>query len=70
MLRYRISAIIEVSHTVIILDSDIEISAIRSQGADGQNLNKVPTAIHLRVNIGASLSPQNIPSSSVFSVVR
>jgi hypothetical protein len=27
--------------------------------------NKVPTAIHLRFNIGASLSPENIPSSSL-----
>lgn len=37
---------------------EISISAIRSQGAGGQNVNKVATAIHLRFDINASsLSP-------------
>lgn len=35
-------------------DSEVEISAIRAQGAGGQNVNKVSSAIHLRFDIHAS----------------
>jgi ribosome-associated protein len=35
-------------------DGEIEISAIRSQGAGGQHINKVSTAVHLRFDIQAS----------------
>lgn len=48
---------LQISHTVIIPEREIDISAIRSQGAGGQNVNKVSTAIHLRFNIGASSLP-------------
>jgi len=46
-----------VSPNVFIPDSEIDIHAMRSQGAGGQNVNKVSTAIHLRFDIGASSLP-------------
>ena len=45
---------LEISDTLSIPDSEIDISAIRSQGAGGQNVNKVSTAIHLRFDINTS----------------
>ena len=46
-----------IAHNVTIPDREIEISAIRAQGAGGQNVNKVSSAIHLRFDIAASSLP-------------
>ena len=47
-----------ISNTVLIPDSEIKCSAIRAQGAGGQNVNKVSSAIHLRFDIAASSLPE------------
>jgi ribosome-associated protein len=48
---------LQISNNVRIPAREIEISAIRAQGAGGQNVNKVSSAIHLRFDIGASSIP-------------
>jgi len=45
------------SNKITIANREIKISAIRAQGAGGQNVNKVSSAIHLRFDIGASSLP-------------
>ncbi len=47
-----------ISSNVSIPDMEISFSAIRAQGAGGQNVNKVSSAIHLRFDIQASSLPE------------
>ena len=51
---------LEVTSRIAIPLDEIELSAIRAQGAGGQNVNKVSSALHLRFDVAASSLPDHV----------
>ena len=59
---------LQISSQVSIQDNEIEVYAIRAQGAE--NVNKVSTAVHLRFDINASSLPEFYKDKLLALIVR
>ncbi|WP_323845196.1 alternative ribosome rescue aminoacyl-tRNA hydrolase ArfB [Microbulbifer magnicolonia] len=51
---------LQISRNLVIPLDEVEMHAVRAQGAGGQNVNKVSSAIHLRFDIRASSLPEEL----------